>query len=78
MRIILSILFSFILNHYLSQIDTVKFDYYIEIYKDGKIIKKEFKNEQMVKIVYCYDSVGVLVRRYWYDKNNRLIGVSLE
>ena len=76
MRTIITLIFLIItyLSH--SQ-DTTKYD--IIIYKNEKIIQKEFKSSRRyVKIVYQYDERGILIRRWWYDKNNNLIGVSLE
>jgi hypothetical protein len=58
--------------------DTIKTDDII-IYKDGKIIQKEFSSsDNYIKIVYQYDQNGVLIRRWWYNKKDELIAVTLD
>ena len=59
--------------------DTIKKGNDLEIIKDGKIIQKEFRSSKnFIKIIYFYDSGGLLIYRRWYNKNNKLLGVSLE
>lgn len=69
--------FIFILNIF-SQ-DTIKDDLNILIYKQGRLCQKEFRSsENHIKIVYQYDLNGILIRRWWYDSNEKLISVSLD
>lgn len=76
MRVFFVFLFILIFNLSFSQ-DTTHYD--IIIYKGDKIIQKEFKSsKRYVKICYQYSENGILIRRWWYDKNGKLIGVSLE
>lgn len=72
--LILFLLFSI---NCLSQ-DTVKYQNFFIVYDGVKILEKRFIDKNSVKIVYQYNSSGILVRRWWYDKNNNLISVSLE
>lgn len=78
MRILLTIFFiSF--NSWSFTQDTIRNLNGIIIYQDDRIIQKEFLNSKnYVKIIYEYDEFGTLIRRYWYNKKDELLGVSLD
>jgi hypothetical protein len=78
MRVIIALLFSIFLTCSFTQ-DTIKYGVDIVIYKEGKIQQKEFNSSKnYIKIVYQYDQYGVLIRRWWYNKEGKLIGVVLD
>ena len=59
--------------------DTVKIGKDLIIFKDKKIIQKEFNSSKnYIKIVYQYNEFGVLVRRYWYNSEGKLLSVCLD
>lgn len=71
-------MFLFVFNFCFAQ-DTIKDGKNFIIYKDGRIIKKEFfSSKNYIKIVYQYDECGVLIRRCWYNKEGKLISVALD
>lgn len=77
MRILLSIIFIIFINWSFAQ-DTIR-NVDIIIYKNDRIIQKEFKSSKnYIKIIYEYDEFGTLIRRYWYNKEGELLGVSLD
>jgi hypothetical protein len=77
MRILLLIIFIIFLNRSFAQ-DTIR-NVDIIIYKNDRIIQKEFKSSKnYIKIIYEYDEFGTLIRRYWYNKEGELLGVSLD
>lgn len=70
-----------LLNIFVSSFsqDTIRISDDLHIYKDGKIIQKEFRSSKnYIKIIYFYDNSGVLIHRCWYNKNGKLLSVSLE
>lgn len=78
MRILLVGLFLLILNCTFAQ-DTVKLAYDIYIYKDKKLMQKEFYiSKNYIRVVYEYNEDGILLRRFWYNKEGRIIGLSLD
>ena len=78
MRINVSLFFCIFFTYSFTQ-DTIKYDKDIIIYKDGKVIQKEFNSsENYIKIVYQYNEYGVLVRRWWYNKQGKLLSVCLD
>jgi UDP-N-acetylmuramyl tripeptide synthase len=78
MKCVISLLFSIFLTCSFTQ-DTIKYGKDIVIYKDGKIQQKEFNSSKnYIKVVYQYNQYGVLVRRWWYNKEGELISVSLD
>lgn len=59
--------------------DTTYFGKDFEVRKDGKLIEKNFRGtKNWIKIVYQYNSDGLLIRRYWYNKEGKILSVSLE
>lgn len=49
------------------------------IYKDSLIYKKIFfSSKNQITVIYIYDDKGVLIKRYWYNKENELIGVCFD
>ena len=77
MRILLSIIFIIFINWSFAQ-DTIR-NVDIIIYKNDRIIQREFKSSKnYIKIIYEYDEFGTLIRRYWYNKEGELLGVSLD
>ena len=59
--------------------DTIKNGKDFTIYKDGKIIQKEFySSKNYIKIIYQYDKCGILIRRIWYNKEGKQLSVSLD
>lgn len=78
MRILLVGLFLLILNSTFAQ-DTTLSENCIYIYKEKKLIQKEFySSKNYIKVIYKYNECGILSRRYWYNRENKLIGVSLD
>ena len=78
MKCVISLLFSIFLTCSFTQ-DTIKYGKDIIIYKDGKIQQKEFNSSKNhIKVIYQYNQYGVLVRRWWYNKEGELISVSLD
>lgn len=78
MRFILTFLFLFLFVICFAQ-DTVRYGEDIVIYKNDKIIQKIFlSSENYIKIVFEYNDCGVLIRRCWYDKNGKLLSVTLD
>lgn len=78
MRILLVGLFLLILNSTFAQ-DTVKLVNGIYIYKDKKLMQKEFySSKNYIRVVYEYNEDGILLRRFWYNKEGRVIGLSLD
>lgn len=75
MKVILSFLFILLSICLFSQ-DTT---HYFIIYNGKNIIQKEFRNgSKCIKIIYEYDCNGILIRRFWYNQNGQLIGVSFD
>lgn len=72
MRILLVIIFINFINWSFTQ-DTI-----INIYKNGRIYQKKFITKNYIKIVYEYNESGILIRRYWYNKEGKLLSVSLD
>lgn len=78
MKCVIAILFSIFLTYSFTQ-DTIKYGKDIVIYKDGKIQQKEFNSSKNhIKVIYQYDQNGILIRRWWYNKEGKLISVSLD
>jgi len=78
MRILILIILLIFTNISFTQ-DTTFSGKDIYIYKDGRLIQKEFNSsENFIKVVYVYDDFGILVRRFWYNKNGKLIGATLD
>lgn len=78
MRSILIFFFLSIFNFSFTQ-DTIKNGKDFTIYKDGKIIQKEFySSKNYIKIIYQYDECGILIRRFWYNKEGKQLSVSLD
>jgi hypothetical protein len=77
MRIFLIFILLNIFNSFAQ--DTIKGDVDLKIYKGDKIIQREFKSSKnYIKIIYVYNSNGLLIYRRWYNKSGKLLGVSLE
>lgn len=78
MRLILTLLFLLLFQICFTQ-DTMRYGKDIVIYKEGKVIQKEFSSSQnFIKIVFEYNNSGILIRRWWYDKNGKLLSVTLD
>ncbi len=78
MRINMCLFFCIFFTYSFTQ-DTIKNGKDIIIYKDGKVIQKEFNSsENYIKIVYQYNECGVLIRRWWYNKQGKLLSVCLD
>ncbi len=59
--------------------DTTYFGKDFVVKQNDLIIEKNFRNSKSwIKIVYQYNSEGILIRRYWYNKEGRLLSVSLD
>jgi hypothetical protein len=77
MRIFLIFILLNIFNSFAQ--DTIKGVVDLKIYKGDKIIQREFKSSKnYIKIIYVYNSNGLLIYRRWYNKSGKLLGVSLE
>jgi hypothetical protein len=59
--------------------DTVFYEKNFTVMNNNLIIEKNFRgSKNWVKIVYQYSPDGVLLRRYWYNKNGELLSISLD
>jgi hypothetical protein len=68
----------FLTNIMWSQ-DTVIHNSVILIYHEGKIQQKIFNDSKnQIKIVYYYDSQGVLRKRIWYNSKGNIISICLD
>ena len=78
MRIILIFIFISLFGYSFTQ-DTIRYGVDIIIYKNGKIIQKEFSSsESYIKIIYQYNEYGILIRRFFYNNNNELLNIILD
>ncbi len=78
MRFILTFSFTFLFVICFAQ-DTVKYGKDIVIYMNDKVVQKIFSSsENYIKIVFEYNDCGILIRRWWYDKNGKLLSVTLD
>lgn len=76
MRVVL--IFLLITVNIFSQ-DTTYFGKDFEVKKNGVLIEKNFRSSKnWIKIVYHYNSDGILMRRYWYNKDGKILSVSLD
>jgi hypothetical protein len=58
--------------------DTIYNGVYFSIIDCNKVVEKIFKSSKYIKIIYEYNSDGILIRRYWYNKDGKLLGVILD
>lgn len=78
MKFFICLMFSIFITKSFTQ-DTIKYKPDIVIYKDGKVQQKEFNSSKnYIKVVYQYDQYGILISRWWYNKENKLISVVLD
>lgn len=78
MKVLMMFLFLLVESFSFTQ-DTIRYGKDFIIYKEGKIIQKEFfSSKNYIKIVYVYNEFGVLTRRLWYNKDGKLLSVSLD
>lgn len=74
----LTFVFILISNYFFCQ-DTLKIRKDIYIYKNNKIIQKEFySSKNYIKIIYQYNEEGVIIHRFWYNRQGKLLGTTLE
>lgn len=59
--------------------DTTYFGKDFVVKQNDLIIEKNFiSSKKWIKIIYQYNSDGILIRRYWYNREGRLLSVSLD
>ena len=78
MRSLFTVVFLMTFNWSFTQ-DTVFHDKDMIIYFNKKVVQKEFfSSTNYIKIVYQYNELGVLVRRFWYNKDGELVSCTLD
>jgi hypothetical protein len=59
--------------------DTIFFGKDFVVKENGLVMEKSFRSSKnWIRIVYQYDSNGILIRRYWYSREGKIIGVSFD
>jgi hypothetical protein len=59
--------------------DTIFFGKDFVVKQNGLVIENNFiSSKNWIRIIYQYDLNGVLIRRYWYGKDGKIVSVSFE
>jgi hypothetical protein len=59
--------------------DTTYFGKDFVVTQNSLIIEKNFRSsKKCIRIVYQYNSDGILIRRNWYNREGKLLSVSLD
>lgn len=59
--------------------DTIFFGKDFIVKENELLIEKSFRSSKnYIRVIYHYNSDGILLRRYWYNKEGKLLSVTLD